>query len=410
MEHLTRRQALTMTGTAIAGLAGCIGEDGSPGEKETTTTRTTSTATTTQSPETTTETAEEIDWTRDVRVISGPRVVDGMLLVGDAAGFLHAMDETGTDEWQLEIGPPIQSLLHTEETIFLTTGKWSGPHLTEPSVLAVEPDGSQIRWSVPIEEGSSWPNLLGVANGVLGVGVQNDYLQPKDEATFGLDIANGSELWRVETGDVTEGAAGPKTIYAADVAAVRAFEATDGTERWTKSEDYADAPLLLDGLPVLAGDSLVAVDPKTGDERWTYGKSLDLAGAIHIGDRLYTRGSVVAPVGPDGSADWEYEKGGVIHSHADGLLFGDDGSTLFALSMDGSEVWTAPIPAEYFSLDAATPDLAAGHWEGTIAVYNTMDGSEAFSFDVPSEHATGLVAIGDHLVVTDDSGIYGFRG
>lgn len=408
MTRLTRRRALQVGSGVLVGLAGCLGD--SDGTEQGTTTATTTTTTTEDETTTTSSTSPHLDWTRDLQVMSGFTEFEGTVLFGDASGLLHAMAPDGTDVWTFDVGAPVRRIEVAEDTIYVMSGSRSGAHLSGSTVHAVERDGSERRWAHEVQEGYRTAVILGEAQGVLGVGLRNDMIEESGEATFGLDVTDGTEVWRRETGDVDGGVAGPDTIYAATYGGVTAFDPETGEERWTRSEDFADAPMLVGDHAIMAADDVVALAPATGKPRWTYGEDVDLAGAYVTGDRIYARGAIVAELAPDGTEQWRYEPGGWVTAHADGRLFGADDTRLFALTADGKEAWTAENPAEYFDLTAATDSLVAGHMEGTVIAYDQADGSVVYRFDIQEGHAEKLSAVGDRLLASDSETLYGLEG
>lgn len=415
MSRYTRRGALAAGGAALAGLAGCLSRSGEGATTTTSTTPGTTTTpdegTTTTDEETTTTTEEgpAAAWTRDIKVTSGISVREGTVFLGDASGRLHAMAPDGTDRWTVDLEAPVRSLRFADDTIYAMTGSRSGPNLAGSMVHAVERDGSETRWSYTVQASSRTAVLLGEADGVLGVGLRNDYIQKSGESTFGLDAGDGTEVWRQETGDINEGAAGPNTIYAGHYTGVTAFDPATGEQRWTHPENYADAPILLSGVPIMAADKVVARDPESGDVRWTYGEGVDLAGAYAAYGRVHARGAVIAALDVEGTELWRYEKGGWVSGQTAEYLFGDDEGRIFVLTRDGQEVWSVDGPAEHFSLAAGTDGLVAGTWEGSVYAYDIANGDRVFTFEVEADHAKQLAATRSHLLVTDESALYALR-
>jgi outer membrane protein assembly factor BamB len=368
MDQLSRRAALAAGGGLLASLVGC-GErtdqrdpGGTDTTRPTTTSRTDTRTATTDQPTTdaTPTTREHVAWTRSLTATSGLTVAGDTIYVGDVSGTVHAMGPGGSDRWTAEVGESYRT-----------------------------------------------PVLLGVADGVLGVGLHNDMLEATGEATLGLDVTDGGETWRTATGDVSDGVAGSATIYAAEyVGELIAFDPTTGTERWTNPGDYPDPPVLIDGVALVGDDEITAVDPESGETRWTVGEDLDLAGCVGVGDRAYTRGEVVAAVSPDGTEHWRYESGGSIDVYAGDRLFGSDERHLFALSTDGTELWSVEKPIEHFNFDAATDSLVAGSTEGTVHVYEAASGRQAYTVSVDGRHASGMAATTDRVLVADENRLY----
>jgi len=405
MPPYTRRRALAAGGTALLPLAGCLAREESPQGTVTTSVQdgtTTTGGTNTADP-------EQIEWSRDIPVTTDLTVADGTIVVGDREGVLHVLGADGSEQWTYEADSAIRSVQVTEDTLYLTTGERSGAHISGAQVHAVERGGQQ-RWATGVGKRARQAHILGVADGVLGVGLQNDNIKPTGEATFGLDIRDGSEVWRHETGDVDGGNAGPERIYALEYESVVAFHAGSGARLWSRPVEFPDSPFRLGSVLVVPGKTIAGLDPSNGHAAWTFGGSLDLHGAIRVGDRVYTRGEVIAALERDGTETWRYDRGGWLGAHRSGLLFGADDSRCYALRTDGNEQWTASIPADYFDLEAATETLVAGTAEETVHAYDQADGTRAYSAEFPEGHSIGLAATRDRFVMATESGLYALRG
>lgn len=417
MRRVTRRRALRAGGALLGAFAGCIGgpNDGTAGSDRTTRTDATTTTATATGTETETETTTtsaggaSVAWRRDVgRVTAGPVVEEDTAYLG-AGGALLALAPDGTERWRYDAGAAVRQVILADDAVYLASGDRAGPNLSGATVHAVE-RGGEGRWTHEVE-GMRTPELLGVVDGALGVGLRNDYLEGTGEATFALETADGSERWRVETGDVRGGAVGHGAVYVAEYDEATAVDAADGEKRWSREQQFADAPRPFGDRALLAADELRALDPASGEAAWVYGEDLDLAGAAVVDGVAYTAGEVVAAVGRDGAERWRYDTGGVVGVHRDGVLFGDGRDALFALTVAGEERWTVPEkPAEHFSLAAATEGVVAGSTEGTVHAYDAATGDPAYTFSVDSRHARGLGATADRLLVAGESTLYALAG
>lgn len=412
MTGRTRRAVLASGGALLAGVAGCLGtpRDTDATATSTTTTDSTTSATTTETTRTTTSEPEHLAWSRPLDATAGPYVVDDSVFVGTRDSGLHALAPDGSDAWTFDPEYPVHDLLVAEDVVYAVTGAQSSAHLTNAAVEAAERGTGERRWRVPVEAGYRTPTPLGVAGGVLGVGLSNDRLKGSGKSTFGVDVTDGTEVWRVETGDVREGAAGGTTVYAAEYGELTAFDAATGDERWARSRQVGNPPLLLGDVALVAADPVTALDPESGESQWTFGEDLDLAGAVKFGNRAYTRGKVVAALDAAGTVHWRSDRGGGIDARDGDLLFGDDESRLFALdAASGDERWAIDKPAKYFDVPAATRGVVAGGAEQTVYAYDQASGESAFTFDVHDDHVKVVTATSRRLVVSDDPTRYGLE-
>lgn len=410
MNRLTRRSILAASGGVLTAMAGCTSENDSADQNTATTTLTVSNTTSDESVGTTTGQSEFLEWTRDVTPTSEPIVVDETIFVGDQNGSLHAIAPNGSDRLTVDLQESVQSIHPTPSAVFVVTANMSATHVTRSVVHAIEPDGSERRWWAEVEGGPG-AKILGVTDGVLGIGLHDDYLQRSGEGVLGLAVEDGTELWRAETGDVRDGTAGPKTLYAAEYGSLIAFAPRTGKKYWSIDRDVSETPVMLGDIPLLANGEMRALDPQTGAVRWTYGGDVALDGATVIGSRAYTNGARVAALEDDGTEAWRYDNGGSVTAWSSEFLFGTAEETrLFALSKAGEVQWTGELPDEGFRLDAATDAVVGGITEGRVHVFDQADGSERYTFRTETDHATGIAATTDRLIVGGETRLYGLSG
>lgn len=103
------------------------------------------------------------------------------------------------------------------------------------------------------------------------------YIGSRDGSVRALRAATGSELWRIQTGDlVTSSPALHQglVLFAGFDGSIRAVSRSDGEQRWQYDTGQpVPADLVLGGDLVLAGSrsyDLLALDARTGAKRWGY--------------------------------------------------------------------------------------------------------------------------------------------
>lgn len=164
--------------------------------------------------------------------------------------------------------PPTSPDLDPDRHVFGADGDWSSFGCNASNTREVHDgqapvDGVTERWRVEV------PQLQRAAPVVAGDRV---YLAGHD-ATRVLDAGDGTELWRA-TGVESPPVVRDGVVYASDGGdrAVRALRAEDGSELWSRSVDATPrSPTMYPGGPLVvgAGERVLALDPDTGESRWT---------------------------------------------------------------------------------------------------------------------------------------------
>lgn len=194
----------------------------------------------------------------------------------------------------------------------------------------------------------------------------------------------------------------PTTLYIASPAGVTALDPATGDSRWTSSgfDDHVRALELGDGVVYVGTGELVAIDQESGATVETFDTDLD-SGVVHTllldGDRLY--------VGSDGSGDRlavvDAATGEQDPSFDPGVA-GGEGSWgapggVFDLSLDGDRLWAGGAFTE-----------AGGEPAGGLAVLDAATGA-ATGTDVPGFHqqvnsvevSGGAAYVGGHFYLAD---------
>ncbi len=184
-----------------------------------------------------------------------------------------------------------------------------------------------------------------------------------------------------------------------------ALNATTGKTVWKTSHilGFDAKPLVADGAAYFAGqagDTLVALDEKTGAQRWSTGSSGINSAPVAGGGLVYVAGAdttIRAYHAQDGSPAWTFQTGGnvsPVFSTGAGLAFdggtlyaGAQGGVLYALdAATGKQRWSVSVDR---SIDAS-PAVAGGAVfvateSGKIMAFRASDGVPAWSYVAGSD-------------------------
>ncbi|SDH72845.1 PQQ-binding-like beta-propeller repeat protein [Nonomuraea jiangxiensis] len=221
--------------------------------------------------------------------------------VGDQQGLLSALDATtGALRWRSRLGAadftPAGYLTATGEAVFAVTGT---------KVSALDPATGKARWR------ARFGHIVRYDPVVIGGTV---YLGDLAGRTYALNTASGKERWRLTTaGD---------------------------SGRWNVTESR--------GKVYIGGRHLHALDPETGQERWS--RPLTAEVSVHE-DTVFARdegGTLHALDAATGAPRWRFQAGGRFQTQpvvAGGLVYvGSSNGNLYALrAKDGRP---GPNPAE----------------------------------------------------------------
>jgi len=365
------------------------------------------------------------------------------------------------------------------------------PTATLPSTPTESPDPTASDASTPPEQPDGWPRTFEGNVIVLDEDGDDLFGVVANEGTNTSEIlsldADGSTLWSTafEANDHGQGPneadeAGwewstwptPEAIYlAAGVRdewwAVRAFDRSDGTERWSfrterqlavrdvtgdallvtgeeffvpeHSHDTPEEPLTshiyrIDresgaetmlgslkgvraataadgGAYALAGDELVALDDD--GVRWRRSLLADGVGVWAAGSRLVTvaadgdRGQAVGFT-PDGERQWEQRVPGANSTDTlfvDETLYVGGGTGVVAVRADGTLAWRDGHAGGWFIRDEATERTytRSGRNAGAATAYGP-DGERRWTFDPPSDNAWPDTVTDDAVLVTAITG------
>jgi len=240
---------------------------------------------------------------------AAPAVTKELLVVGDYTNVLHAVSpDTGVEQW----------------TFAQAKRRWIGSAtILEDSLLAANTDGNlyhldlrgKILWTAPLEQ-QVWTHPLVHGETVILAGL--------DKTIFGLDLATGGELWRLNT---------------------------DGA--------VVSTPLMVENMLYIGtfAKDLEAWDIQTGKQVWkatldgiVWGTPLLVGETLYIGDQT---GAVYAVSAKDG----RFDKIGSVESPivASPLLVNErivivaENGTITAFNTNGTSAWSTTVKGSLYT-------------------------------------------------------------
>ncbi|MFC6720687.1 PQQ-binding-like beta-propeller repeat protein [Halobacteriaceae archaeon SHR40] len=276
--------------------------------------------------------------------------------------------------------------------------KTSGITLTGTTVLtestvAQDSSGGDLIWEFRTDRVRSSPTVVDgtvfIGSGGIFVGESNN--------VYALDVGDGSEQWRFETGSGVESS---PTVVDGTVFVgsyddnVYAIDAGDGTEQWRFGTGglVESSPTVVDGTVFVGStdDNVYALDADTGDEQWRLKTGAEVRSSPTVVDGTVFVGSedsnVYALDAGDGSEQWRFETGFLLDSSptvVDNTVFvGSQDGNMYALDPgDGSEQWRfgtgGPVYSSPTVLDST---VFVGSQDGNMYALNADDGSEQWRF------------------------------
>lgn len=401
----SRRRVLRLAGLSAAGLAGCLGDTGTPTAEHTPTARSTPVHTPTASPtETPTDSPTDDRETRTaVDCEDGQSPSGWPLPAHDAGGTNHHPDAAGptrspATRWAVTADPPETGEVRytrpvvADGTVYVGRQVVVGTHQRPPDVQhvrAFDAACGEVRWRAPVAGRPETPMVV------------EDAVVVHDEATiYALDARTGERRWTHErTGDVVDAVpAGDGILVASSTGGeydeLRAL-APDGSVRWRLSvRARVPSDLAWAGgraYLVTADAVLMAVDTAEQSVAWT----LDLQD-----DEDTVPASVTATPGAvfpvvDGVAHAVTPRGDLVWTNGGGVrTVATDGDTVYGVdgdghvraldADDGTERWhrfhgrRADEYVDGFYADPALGGgtLYAGTLDGTLLALSAADGSE----------------------------------
>lgn len=295
-------------------------------------------------------------WNRPVErsTTASPTFADGAVYVGSEDGSLYALDaRTGTVRWRHRTRSRITAAPAVADGMVFTGGQGG-------SVCALDARTGRLQWR---------RELGGEADTEPVVAKGRVYVASSNGRVHALDAATGSVEWIRPAKDKVEAAvtvAGGTLYLSAD--SLQALDPATGEARWTYPMSGARRPAVSDGLVYCGSDddgTLHAVDARTGQRHWLKkageriaGRACPAGGAVFVGDR----GGDLSAFDAQGALKWRYQTGGRLTGGpavADGLVYiAGPGKRLHAVdAVTGRARWTFEAAAE---LDGMTPAVSRG--------------------------------------------------
>jgi outer membrane protein assembly factor BamB len=281
------------------------------------------------------------------------RARNGVLLVGNEQGVLHAIGGDGKVRWKFDTGKPIRAqpkILAGSVYVASDSGYLHKLRRdTGEEVWRARIDSGSPPRIPANEEKSRWDRY---GSSVVTDG-QRLFVASRDKNLYALDVKTGRELWRVAAGDImtaTPALHGGQVIFAAYDGKVQSVSSRDGAHRWTY-----DAKLAVPGDVVVADNrvlvgsrsyDLIALDVHTGRELWK---------------RYYWFSWIESP---------PVVRDGVVYTGS------SDATNVYAINLtDGSLRWKSAVPGYSWQRTAVTNDLVVAGTLGRGAYPTSRNGS-----------------------------------
>ena len=318
-------------------------------------------------------------------------------------------------DWQYSLAPVVfASRVVADGVLYFPGGDASG------TVYAFNPRTGAVLWQSTIVSDEQIISTPAIADGILYVGVLNDY------TLYALDAGTGTVLWSYVTG----GYVGSSPVVANGVVYfeswnddhnVYALNARTGAVLWTYTMTAAGilgtSPAVANGVVYVGSDYLYALDANSGELLWKYGSGFEDSngspavanGVVYVGDvdgvdaLNASTGAMVWHSGVTGSTSSPAVANGVVYVGSDSVyaLNASTGALLWQYTA-GSSVGNSPTVANgvlyvgsnddnVYALNASTGALL---WQYTAGLY--VDSSP-------------MVANGVLYVGAQDGNLYAFH-
>lgn len=302
----------------------------------------------------------EEKWRYDTKryVGAAPAVHGDTVYTADADGVVYAVSTDGQEQWTHPTNHNFHSravAVHEDTLVVGTAGtmprvvRGDTDETREGVVIGLDIATGEEQWS--FSGPADWFTGPTVGGGLIYIGNHNGTL-------FALDPANGEEVWRWISRDMSARIEVPptyhdETIYVGVHVAgtVVAIDAVQGTERWSKNLKAANvrsSPAVDEDRVYIGATGQEASDYDSPDEsnQTPTSKSTpnDTLGGMGVSA---TTGHVFALAAADGSTEWRHETDhdirsspAVVGDHV--YIVGGDRFLAFARS-DGTKQWHVPF-------------------------------------------------------------------
>jgi outer membrane protein assembly factor BamB len=309
-------------------------------------------------------------------------------------------------------------------------------------VYALDPGTGKPRWTFD-RDGDMLPTasspLLDGGRLFLGEGMHRNF----QCRFYCLDPATGRPDWSFETGDHIEGgpvAVGTSVIFSAGNDGLYALDAANGKPRWNFREGlHIDSTPAVVGRRVYVGSGpsrkhqateVVCVEAATGKAVWRTPVPLPAwAPPVAVGGRVFAglgngrlteaaqppetpAGKLACLDADTGAVLWTFPCGDAVFGRpvvlGDRVLFGSRDGNLYAVSLDGKELFRVPVGGPVIAAAAAGGgQVFAASVPGRVVCLDPADGREVWRHDLartgiePYVYAP-IVAAGSRLYVASE--------
>lgn len=335
-------------------------------------------------------------------VRSAAAVVDDVVYVGSAGGFLHALDRwTGRELWRYRTdGPAHGSPAHWNGTVYVTDGAGT--------LHAVDARTGEGLWT--LETGSLHPWAWGHESGDLYLsapvlaevdGTMRLWFGAGDGALRAVDPVTGVELWSLETdGRIrsTPAVSDGRVVVGSADGSVYAAAATNGRLLWrfdTPGRELDSGAFGFDRRTVQSSPAIVG-------------------GRVYVGTRS---GSLFAIDLETGVELWESSHGSSWVNGgpavADGRVFAGSSDGRFIQAVDaatGEELWRRDSGVAWSSPLVAGGAVHFTESNGVVRALDAATGSTLWGTVLPDDLWGSPVIHDGVLFVGTDDGFYALRG
>lgn len=438
--HTTRRSILCSGVTALGvGLVGCTGSEEDT-QTYRRTTRTTKSETTTPSTETAKETGSETTKeTSSDYMLTGPngrRPISGTWpMFQYDAGRLGRSPASSPPQANVSrywrISPTDSTHPFTSPPVVGDGAVYVG---RKTRMESFEPATGARRWSAETD-GTGEIRFSPAVTGETVIACTYD-------TVFAVDVANGAVQWRQSTqiGGLSAPAVSDGTVFVSEGTSRKAegrlyaFDAEDGTERWTFDfdGDNRSAPAVAEGLACVAdtGGTVYAVAVEDGSEQWRfdatgegYTTPVSSDGSVFFADGS---GIVYRLDRSDGTVSWE-GNGTSPRFHAapaigsDAVYVGGREGIVALSKATGTEQWTHQIESDGATSCALADDVVyVGTGSGAVLGLRAETGDERWQFQVREVQredvvhrgvSDGIAVVNGGVFVTSEGGdVYALSG
>jgi outer membrane protein assembly factor BamB/tetratricopeptide (TPR) repeat protein len=230
-----------------------------------------------------------------------------MVVVGDRAGQVTGLDADGGEvKWRTKLAGPASGVAATRDVAVIAS---------QAAIIGFDAASGKERWRASLPSELAAPPVSGEDGVVVAVAT--------DGTLLAIEPETGRELGRFNVGGravVSPGIASSGYLVATEDRLLRLLAARDGHEIWRqKLGAAATGPPLATAATayVPAGDKVVALDLRTGAERWSFDVRSEVRAAPTAtrGGRLYvgaSDGAVYALASETGTLRWKFRTGGEI--------------------------------------------------------------------------------------------------